>query len=84
MSKLKTLLLSLIFILFTLPIFNCLSCFADETLTITTYYPSPYGSYKELSSYRMKIGPTYSTTAMTDSDNGKLIVEGNVGIDGAK
>ncbi len=54
----------------------CIS-FADETLTITTYYPSPYGSYRELSAYRMKIGQTYSTQAVTDNN---LIVEGNVGI----
>lgn len=35
----------------TLILFFCLfftTAFADETLTITTYYPSPYGSYNEL------------------------------------
>ena len=32
---------------------------AQETLTITTYYPSPYGSYKELRSQHMAIGNTY-------------------------
>jgi len=53
--------------------------FADETLTISTYYPSPYGVYKELSAYRMKIGPPpYSNLSMTDSDNGQLIVQGPV------
>lgn len=40
MNKLKLLLIFL-FGLFAL-------CFADETLTITTYYPSPYGSYQDL------------------------------------
>ena len=54
------------------------SVLAEESITITTYYPSPYGSYKELSAYRMKIGATYSATAMTDADNGNLIVEGLV------
>jgi len=67
--------LSLIFLLV-----NPFFALAEESITITTYYPSPYGSYKELSSYRMKIGSTYSTTSMTDADNGKLIVEGLVGI----
>lgn len=48
-----------------------------EEMTITTYYPSPYGSYNELSAYKMKIGRTYST-ATVDNDN--LIVEGKVSI----
>ncbi len=76
MFKLNKLLLSLSISLIAFPSF----LFADEILTISTYYPSPYGSYKELRAYRMKIGSTYSTTTMTDSDNGKLIVEGPVGI----
>lgn len=38
--------LSLIFLLVA-PFF----ALADETLTITTYYPSPYGSYNELRTY---------------------------------
>ena len=33
--------------------------FAAEELVITTYYPSPYGSYKELRAQRMAIGNTY-------------------------
>lgn len=48
-----------------------------EEIKMTTYYPSPYGSYKELSANRMKIGHNYSAQAVAD-DN--LIVEGNVGI----
>jgi hypothetical protein len=32
-----------------LPLGRCVICaFAEEQITITTYYPSPYGSYKEL------------------------------------
>ncbi len=70
-----------VFSFFTLLFLVTISCvLAEESITITTYYPSPYGSYKELSAYRMKIGATYSATAMTDADNGKLIVEGLVGI----
>jgi hypothetical protein len=62
---------------------------ADETLTITTYYPSPYGVYRELRSQRMAIGDNYingsaycwegscTTTINADAD---LVVQGNVGI----
>lgn len=53
--------------------------FAEESITITTYYPSPYGSYKELTAHRMKIGTTYSGSGTTVSDN-DLIVEGKVSI----
>lgn len=48
-----------------------------EQLTITTYYPSPYGSYRELTTYKMKIGTTYSGSGTTVADN-NLIVEGSV------
>lgn len=53
--------------------------FSEETLTITTYYPSPYGSYGELTAHQMKIGTTYSGGGTSVSDD-TLIVEGNVGI----
>jgi len=33
--------------------------FAQESLTITTYYPSPYGNYHELRSQRMAVGDSY-------------------------
>ncbi len=61
-------------------ILNIFSISFADNLTITTYYPSPYGSYNELSAKRMKIGNTYSSFPMSNSDNGKLIVEGRVGI----
>lgn len=64
--------------------------FAQETITITTYYPSPYGSYRELRAQRMAIGDNYidgsqycwspdtcTTTINADAD---LLVEGRVGI----
>ncbi|MFA5144995.1 MAG: hypothetical protein WC723_03205 [Candidatus Omnitrophota bacterium] len=65
--------------------------FAEETLTFTTYYPSPYASYNELRAKRMAIGDNYidSTTytwEVTDGDGGEvdyladLVVEGRVGI----
>jgi hypothetical protein len=64
---------------------------AEETLTITTYYPSPYGVYRELRSQRMAIGDNYIQSGTydwetADGDGGEidyradLVVEGNVGI----
>jgi hypothetical protein len=50
-----------------------------EQLTITTYYPSPFGSYRDLTTYQMKIGSTYVDSGYTAPTNG-LIIEGNVGI----
>jgi len=54
-----------------------IAVFAQETLTITTYYPSPSGSYRELSTYQLKVGATYSTAAVAP-DN--AIIEGNLGV----
>lgn len=51
--------------------------FAQESLTITTYYPSPYGSYNELRANQMSIGAGYQATAIPGNS---LIVQGNVGI----
>ena len=33
-------------------------CLAEESITITTYYPSPYGSYNELKTNKMAVGNT--------------------------
>ena len=77
-----------------LPLILLLSAFthpalADESITITTYYPSPYGSYKELRAQRMAIGDNYITSsycwpptvcANQIDANADLVVEGNVGI----
>lgn len=51
----------------------------DETLTITTYYPSPHGVYKNLTSQQMKIGKDYQWPEIIAPADG-LIVEGKVGI----
>jgi len=53
------------------------ACFADETLTITTYYPSPYGSYSQLAADQIAIGSLYRNPTYAD---GTLYVSGNVGI----
>ncbi|MDP8260453.1 MAG: tail fiber domain-containing protein [Candidatus Gygaella obscura] len=50
-----------------------------EEIRIVTYYPAPYGSYTELTTERMKIGPTFSQSGTTVGD-GNLIVENNVAI----
>ena len=73
--KSQTYLILVVFVFTLIP----LLAFSQETLTITTYYPSPYGSYRELTSHRMKIGTTYSGSGTTVADN-NLIVEGSVGI----
>jgi len=57
----------------------CLSA-AGETLTITTYYPSPYGSYKELRANQIAIGSAYGDVTANPLVDGNLIVSGNVGI----
>jgi|GEM_PF-4086833 len=62
---------------------------ADETITLTTYYPAPYGSYTELKAQRITIGDNYTNSSSycwsgscTNTINATtdLIVEGNVGI----
>lgn len=51
--------------------------FAEESITITTYYPSPYGSYRQLTADQIAIGSTYRNPTYAD---GTLYVSGNVGI----
>lgn len=48
-------------------IFSC--CLAQETLTISTYYPSPYGSYHELDVDILKLNPQ---AAAPSGDYGEL------------
>lgn len=83
---------SILFVLFFL--FIPLACFSQntESLTITTYYPSPYGSYVELRAKRMAIGDNYFAGGSGGycwgsgcggtmiNANADLIVEGLVGI----
>jgi len=60
----------------------------EESITMTTYYPSPYGSYREMRAKRMAIGDdyiqgeTYSWDSLPPSINADadLVVQGNVGI----
>lgn len=72
-------------------IFLCSTFVFAEEITITTYYPSPYGVYRELRAQRTAIGDNYIdganyTWEAADGDGGEvdyradLVVEGNVGI----
>jgi hypothetical protein len=62
--------------------------FAQETLEITTYYPSPYGTYNELRAKRIAIGENYidavaypwGPIAGPNPPDIDLAVEGQVGI----
>ena len=82
MKKITTLLSVFILSFFTL------SFSADESVTITTYYPSPFGSYKELRSTKIAVGDSYVTPdfcweggcANPINADADLVVEGNVGI----
>ena len=83
---------SAFFIIFTFIFsFSLFSQSPQNTLTITTYYPSPFGVYKELRVKRMAIGDNYydpsqhcwpgGSCSSPDIDNAAdLVVEGNVGI----
>lgn len=55
--------------------------YAEERITLSTFYPAPYGEYDslvadELAADSMAIGTTYAIPA----SNGYLVVEGRVGI----
>ncbi|MCK9614864.1 MAG: hypothetical protein M0R48_05085 [Candidatus Omnitrophica bacterium] len=49
----------IIFLSIIVNIFIFLPVFSQETITITTYYPAPFGIYEELRSKRVAIGDNY-------------------------
>jgi hypothetical protein len=57
---------------------------AEEKITITTYYPSPYGSYNQLQTDKFGVGDNNSDGSFTSSDvpttSGDVWIKGNVGI----
>ena len=59
----------------------CIPAFAED-ITISTYYPSPYGSYGELQSNKLAVGDTNGDGALGAGDlppaNGTLYVEKSV------
>ena len=52
-----------------------LSVSVAETLTITTYYPSPFGVYNELRSKRMAIGSNYYDQSQYRPNDGDGILD---------
>jgi hypothetical protein len=62
-------------------------CFAaEESITITTYYPSPYGSYNSLQTDKFSVGDingdTYFTSADLPTESGSLWMAGSLLIRG--
>jgi hypothetical protein len=65
--------------------FACLVCaLADETITITTYYPSPYGSYSSLQIDKLGVGDNNGDGSLTSADipttTGYAWIKGRLGI----
>jgi len=60
------------------------SVYAEETLTITTYYPSPYGSYNSIFTDKLGVGDNNSdgnhTSADVPATSGDTWIAGKVGI----
>ncbi|MFC1709020.1 hypothetical protein ACFL2J_03040 [Candidatus Omnitrophota bacterium] len=52
--------------------------FAEEKITLTTYFPAPYGIYEEARTNTLAIGSPYRNLPLPD--DGNLIVSGDVGI----
>lgn len=49
-----------------LVLFICFNSFAEEKVTLTTYYPAPYGVYKEMRADQMTVGSNYKGTTVGD------------------
>lgn len=49
----------------------------EETFTITTYYPSPYGSYNQLEVYRSVTYKPIDRLSITDPKEGELVYDAN-------
>lgn len=65
---------ALILVVFCIVPFVCL---AQEQITITTYYPAPFGIYREVRADQLAVGTAYRSSALSD---GSLIVSGNTGL----
>ena len=48
--------------------FGVWPCFAEESITITTYYPSPYGVYNELQTNKFAVGDTDGSGGLDAGD----------------
>ena len=69
-----------IIIFFILGLGLSFSGFAQEQITITTYYPSPFGIYNEMRAKRLAVGTNYLDSSTVTVADDQLIVEGEVGI----
>lgn len=81
MNKTKIMLL---FMAFVMTFYSIIFAQSDETITITTYYPSPYGAYNELEVHR---GVTYKPLDQlptTDLKEGELVYVDNNPSDNTK
>jgi hypothetical protein len=78
--KLKQIFLVTFLIIFSLQFF----VFAEEQISITTYYPSPYGSYNRLQADKLGVGDNNGDGSLASSDlpsaSGNAWVKGNLGI----
>lgn len=67
-----------LFLVSSLFIFSLTFAQNEESVTITTYYPSPYGVYHELRVDQMPIGSAYSNHSTYPLSDGNLIVAGTI------
>ena len=65
-------------------LFFCLTFVFAEEITITTYYPSPYGSYNALQADKFGVGDNNGDDSLTAADlpvnTGEVWINGSVGI----
>jgi len=63
-------------------LFICATVVFAEDITITTYYPSPYGSYNALQTNRLGVGDNNADGVLNSSDvpgtNGDVWVSGHI------
>lgn len=67
-----------LFLVSSLFIFSLTFAQNEESVTITTYYPSPYGVYHELRVDQMAVGSAYSNPSTYPLSDGNLIVAGTI------
>lgn len=67
-----------LFLVSSLFIFSLTFAQNEESVTITTYYPSPYGVYHELRVDQMAVGSAYSNPSTYPLSDGSLIVAGTI------
>jgi hypothetical protein len=74
-----------IFLIFSVFVVSAATVFAEE-ITITTYYPSPYGSYSSLQADKLGVGDNNADGVLTSDDvpatSGDLWVSGLITIKG--